>query len=237
MHGKRDDAPQGVEPSQGTQDPVNEGATPDLSVGSVPKAAEGPEGTCVSPDGSATPGCPKAGKDAEIDLSARIASLEAELADLNDRHLRKVADLENYRKRMAREMEDIRLYANTEILLDLVSLLDDFDRAIQSSETGKDWKSLHDGVIMIQRAFLSKLEGRYGLKRFDSAGEPFDPGRHEALMAEKRDDVESPVVAEDFLKGYVLHGRVIRPAKVKVTMPADEPPAGDVAPDTEKPNA
>jgi molecular chaperone GrpE (heat shock protein) len=159
MHGKRDDAPQGVEPSQGTQDPVNEGATPDLSVGSVPKAAEGPEGTCVSPDGSATPGCPKAGKDAEIDLSARIASLEAELADLNDRHLRKVADLENYRKRMAREMEDIRLYANTEILLDLVSLLDDFDRAIQSSETGKDWKSLHDGVIMIQRAFLSKLEG------------------------------------------------------------------------------
>jgi molecular chaperone GrpE len=231
MHGKRDDAPHGAGPSQGTQDPVQEAATPDVSADAASKAAEAPAGAAPSPDAAATPESPKADKDAEIDSSARIVSLEAELADLGDRHLRKVADLENYRKRMAREMEELRLYANTEILLDLVSLLDDFDRAIQSSETGKDWKGLHDGVLMIQKAFLSKLEGRYGLKRFDSAGEAFDPGRHEALMAEKRDGVESPVVAEDFLKGYELHGRVIRPAKVKVAMPADEPA------ETEKPNA
>jgi molecular chaperone GrpE len=237
MHGKRDDAPRGAEPSQDTQDPSRTGSPADPGAGSAAVAADASAGAGVSPEGASTSEPLKADECAKTDPGARIASLEAELAELSDRHLRKVADLENYRKRMAREMEDLRLYANTEILLDLVSLLDDFDRAIQSSETGKDWKSLHDGVIMIQRAFLTKLEGRYGLKRFDSAGEAFDPGRHEALMAEKRDDVEFPVVAEDFLKGYVLHGRVIRPAKVKVAMPADEPPAGDVAPDTEKPNA
>jgi molecular chaperone GrpE len=154
------------------------------------------------------------------DPAARVASLEAELAELNDRYLRKMADFENLRKRVAKEKEEIRLYANTELLLDLIGLLDDFDRAIGSSESSQDWKSLHDGVSMIQRAFLGRLEGRYGLKRFEGAGEAFDPNRHEALMAEERDDVDKPVVAEVLLPGYTLHERVIRASKVKVAKPA-----------------
>lgn len=160
------------------------------------------------------------------DLQARIDSLEAEKSELNDRYLRKAAEFENYRKRMIKEKEETRVYANTELLVDLVSLIDDFDRAIQSSEAGQDFKVLHDGISMIQKAFLAKLEGRYGLKRYDSAGEAFDPARHEAVMAEQRPDIDQAIVIEDFMKGYCLHERIIRPAKVKVAMPAkqDGPP-------------
>jgi molecular chaperone GrpE len=160
--------------------------------------------------------------DAAVDAQAKIGVLEAEKADLNDKYLRKAAEFENYRKRMIKEKEDTRIYANTEILVDLVSLLDDFDRAIQSSEAGKDFKVLHDGISMIQKAFLAKLESRYGLKRYESVGEAFDPARHEAIMAEQRADIDQDMVIEDFMKGYCLHDRIIRPAKVKVATPAPQ---------------
>jgi molecular chaperone GrpE len=193
--------------------------------------AESPQN--VSPDGitAGAETAPDPAKEAGgaangIDLLAKLDSLEAEKAELNDRYLRKAAEFENYRKRMIKEKEDTRIYANTELLVDLVSLIDDFDRAIQSSEAGQDFKVLHDGISMIQKSFLTKLEGRYGLKRYDSAGEAFDPARHEAVMAEQRADIDQAVVIEDFMKGYCLHDRIIRPAKVKVAMPAkqDGPP-------------
>ncbi len=228
MHGKQGRAPSEADPSKN----VHADRPVDSSAGAERQAAAEPgaeaddvrrasDGQAAPAEGSVPAGNERPAADSDLAAAmAELASAKAENADLNDRFLRKVADLENYRKRMAREMEDVRLYANTEILLDLVSLLDDFDRAIQSSEAGKEWKGLHDGVQMIQKAFLGKLESRYGLKRFDSAGEPFDPTRHEALMAEKRADIEAPLVIEDFMKGYCLHERVIRPAKVKVAMPA-----------------
>jgi molecular chaperone GrpE len=72
---------------------------------------------------------------------------------------------------------------------------------------------------MIEKRLVSQLENKWGLKRFDSAGEVFDPNRHEAIMMEKSADAEEPLVAEDFIKGYTLKDRVVRPAKVKVIMP------------------
>ncbi len=188
---------------------------------------ERPEEAEASAEAPAEGGSPAGG--ASGDPAGLLKKLEAERAEFEDKYLRKVADYENFRKRMFKEKEDARLYATTELLVDLVSLLDDFDRAIASSEAGTDWKSLHDGVQMIQKAFLAKLEGRYGLKRYDPSGEEFDPERHEAMMMEKRDGLESSVVAECFMKGYALHDRIIRPAKVKVAMPAD----GGGAPSTE----
>ncbi len=156
------------------------------------------------------------------DPQSRIGALEAEKVELNDKFLRKAAEFENYRKRMIKEKEEARLYANTELLVDLVSLLDDFDRAISSSEAGQDFKVLHDGISMIHKAFLGKLESRYGLKRFDSQGQEFDPTRHEAVMAEQRADIDHATVIDDFMKGYCLHDRVIRPAKVRVAMPLQQ---------------
>lgn len=199
----------------------------DIQPSTGPNAAPQPEQADASAPG-AQPSEPDAkGKAGE--LQARIDILETEKAELSDRFLRKAAEFENYRKRTIKEKEEARLYANTELLVELIGLLDDFDRAIQSAEVGQDFKALHEGVSMIQKAFLNKLEGRYGLKRFESAGEPFDPARHEAVMAESRPDIDEAVVIEDFMKGYALHDRIIRPAKVKVAMPLkqDGPPPGE----------
>jgi molecular chaperone GrpE len=158
------------------------------------------------------------GQSRPAEQDERVAKLEEELSSLKDQYLRKLADYENFRKRMFREKEDAVGYANTQILTDLVTVLDDFDRAVHSSESSRDFQSLHDGVVMIHRSLLSTLENKYGLSRFDSLNQAFDPNRHEAMMSEQG-DCEEPVVAEEYVKGYMLKERVLRSAKVKVRMP------------------
>jgi molecular chaperone GrpE len=150
--------------------------------------------------------------------------LEAQAAELKDQYLRKAADFDNFRKRMSREKQEAIDFANQALLLDLVQVMDDFERAIKSAETsdfqsGKDFQTFFEGVGMIEKRLSSQLENKWGLKRFDSAGEVFDPNKHEALMMEKSADVTEATVAEDLVKGYTLKDRVIRPAKVKVLMP------------------
>jgi molecular chaperone GrpE len=161
----------------------------------------------------------------------KIAELETKLAEANDNYLRKAADFENFRKRINQEKSAAIEYANQTLLLDLVAVIDDFQRAIKSAETQREaagtdsaqiaagYNSLYEGISMIEKNLASQLENKWGLRRFDSAGEPFDPNRHEAIMMEKSAELEDPVVAEDFIKGYTLKDRVIRPAKVKVVMP------------------
>jgi molecular chaperone GrpE len=163
----------------------------------------------------------------EADLNAKIAKLEAELAESRDQLLRKAADFENFRKRMNQEKQNAIDFANQTLLLDIIPVIDDFERAIQSAESSVELaglpagKAMLDGITMIEKRLISQLEGKWGLKRFSSAGEPFDPNRHEAMMMEKSPDVQEPVVQEDFVKGYMLKDRVIRAAKVKVIMPED----------------
>lgn len=181
------------------------------------------EDAAVAPSGAAKPEGPCAGEaeaSTETDsLREKLASLEAELANLKDQYLRKAADFDNYRKRMVREKQDAIDFANQSLLLDLIPVIDDFERAIKASETTDDKASFVDGIRMIERRLVSELESKWGLKRFDSAGQEFDPNRHEALMVEKTDKVENPTVKEDFVKGYLLKERVVRAAKVSVLMP------------------
>jgi molecular chaperone GrpE len=153
------------------------------------------------------------------DPEARIAVLEEENAALKDQVLRRAADLENYRKRVAREREDTANYSNQTLLLDLVPVIDDFERAITSAESSKDFDALHDGVLLIERQMTAMLEKKWGLTRFASVGEPFDPHRHQAIAMEEKDDLESPTVIEEYQKGYLLRDRVLRPAAVKVAQP------------------
>jgi molecular chaperone GrpE len=175
------------------------------------------------------------------DLEARLARSGAELAESRDQYLRKAADFENFRKRMNREKQDAIDFANQTLLLDLIPVLDDFDRALESAkitveqgegsagergsraeEAGalsKDLKSFYEGFAMIARRLSSTLETKWGLKSYVSAGEPFDPNRHEALMMEKSAEVTEQMVQQDLLKGYTLKDRVIRSAKVKVLVP------------------
>jgi len=163
---------------------------------------------------------------AKAEADARISALESEVSALKDQYLRKLADYENFRKRMFREKDDAIQYANSQILSDLVGVLDDFERAIKSSELSKDFTSLHDGVGMIQKNLLGLLDSKYGLTRFDSQGAVFDPNVHEAVMSEQG-ECEEPCVVEEFVKGYKLRDRVLRSAKVKVRMPLPVRDAND----------
>jgi molecular chaperone GrpE len=156
-------------------------------------------------------------------LEAREATLTEECSSLKDQYLRKLADDENFRKRMRREVEDARKFANSSLLSDLVAVLDDFDRAIQSAEHARDYTILHDGVSLIRRQFGQMLANKYGLSTFEAKGQPFDPNIHEAVASEQG-DVEEAVVSHEFLPGYRLHDRVIRSAKVKVQMPSPNAP-------------
>ena len=151
-----------------------------------------------------------------------VGELEAKLAELNDQYLRKAADLENYRKRTIREKQELSDFANQNLLSDLLPMLDDFERAIKSAETSKDFTSFYDGIKMIEKGLSIQLESKWGLKRFDSEGEIFDPNRHEALQMEKAPGITETVVKEDYVKGYLLKDRVIRYAKVKVLVPDGE---------------
>jgi len=155
----------------------------------------------------------------------KIAELETQLAETRDQLLRKAADFENFRKRMNQEKQNAIEYANQSLLLDIIPVIDDFERAIQSAEKSADLNAFIEGVKMIEKRLTSQLESKWGLKRFNSAGEPFDPEKHEALMAEKSPDVTEAVVQEDLIRGYLLKDRVIRAAKVKVLMPEATPTA------------
>jgi len=161
------------------------------------------------------------------DLEAKIKDLETKLAETNDQLLRKAADFENFRKRITQEKLRSIEFANESLLLDIIPVIDDFERAIQSAEMSKELaelpagKAMLDGITMIEKRLISRLESNWGLKRFNSAGQLFDPNIHEAMLMEKSPDVEEAVIAEDLIKGYMLKDRVIRAAKVKVLMPEE----------------
>jgi molecular chaperone GrpE len=182
--------------------------------------------------GPATGGDVGAAADAAV---AARAALEAETAELRDRLLRTQADFDNYRKRMIREREESARYANAALLSDLLAVIDDFERAIRSAEESRDFAVFLQGVSMIERRMLEMLENRWGLRRFSSVGEAFDPVRHEAMMRTEAPAAPGaapagPIVAEEFQRGYYLHERVLRPAKVRVQMPAERRgPAADDA--------
>ncbi|TVR90752.1 MAG: nucleotide exchange factor GrpE [Spirochaetaceae bacterium] len=153
-------------------------------------------------------------------LRAQISELEAENSELKDRYLRKQADFENFRKRSIREREETVAYSNQQLLNDLVTVIDDFERAVKSAEESRDFDSFHNGIVLIEKQLTSMLERKWGLKRFDSEGEEFDPQRHEAVLSEPSEEFEHPTVLEDLQKGYFLNDRVLRSAKVKVAMPS-----------------
>jgi len=157
-------------------------------------------------------------------LNARIAELEKLNAELQDQYLRKAADFDNYRKRMIKEKQDAIDFANTNLLVDLVQVLDDFDRAISAGgahEAGTPAAAFADGVSMIRKQLGGMLESKYGLAYYPVKGAHFDPTLHEAIGSLPSPDVKEPTVSEEFTKGYKLKDRIIRVAKVMVQMPAE----------------
>jgi len=203
--------PPGGQGSGGAQDARS-------ALGSAGDGQEKPAGNGENNQGSHVPETPEAIIAA---LQAELADQTSKIAELNDQFLRKAADFENFRKRMNREKQEITDFANQNLLLDLIQVIDDFERAIKSADTSKDFTSFYEGIVMIEKRLSTQLENKWGLKRFDSEGQLFDPNRHEALQMEKVAGITEGIVKEEYLKGYFLKERVIRCAKVKVLMPVD----------------
>ena len=158
--------------------------------------------------------------DEVAELKNQIQKLESEKAEMKDQFLRKAADFDNFRKRLLRDKEDAVSFANTSLLTDLIEVLDDFERAEEAARKSKDFETLANGVDLIEKRLATLLEKKWGLSKYVPLNEAFDPEKHEALMMTESPDVKEATVAEVFQNGYILHGRVIRHAKVKVSMPA-----------------
>ena len=154
----------------------------------------------------------------ELSDKEKIEKLEKENAELKDQLLRRAADFDNYRKRVIKEKAEAVEYANSNLLADLLESLDNFDRTVDAAATATDAKSIADGIKMINNTLVAMLETKYGLTSFGKPGEPFCPEEHEALRSEEG-EVSEPLLKEIYLKGYKLKDRIIRHAKVTVTMP------------------
>lgn len=141
-----------------------------------------------------------------------------DLRKLNDRYLRTVADFENYRKRAEREKEEFRRYALTNMLRDLLPVLDNFDRALDHAEEGDDF---HKGVLLIYKQLYDILQ-KAGLKPIDDVDVRFNPNIHEAVIREENPSVPAQTVTAVLQKGYFLHDRLLRPALVKVAVGGPE---------------
>ncbi|HOV14087.1 MAG TPA: nucleotide exchange factor GrpE [Spirochaetota bacterium] len=152
-------------------------------------------------------------------LTKLNAEKEKESIEYLDRYRRTLADMENLRKRVAIEKQDALKYANFNIVGDLLTILDDFQRAIDSGKSGSvDFSNYQTGIEMIEKQFIELLFKKYGVSKFGEKGEEFDPNKHSAMLMEEGDFKQEEII-EVFRSGYSLHDRVIRAAQVKIGKP------------------
>lgn len=161
-------------------------------------------------------------------LKAVIAALQgdlekksAELAAKHDVYLRAVAETENVRRRLEREKEEIAKYAIAKFAKDMLSVGDNFQRAIaavpkDALETDPALKALLDGVVLAERDYRGALE-RHGIEMLDPVGQPFNPHHHQAVMEQQNPDVPAGTVLQVYQVGYLLEDRCLRPAMVVVS--------------------
>jgi len=150
------------------------------------------------------------------DVREQLGQLKTELDKYKDIALRSVADLDNYRKRMAREKDDAIRYANANFLERLIPILDNFDLGLQAAKSGGSQSAVIDGMTMVFKQ-LQEFLASCGVETIDATGEHFDPNLHEAIAQEENAEVEDGVVIRQLRKGYRLKDRLIRPANVVVS--------------------
>jgi len=142
-----------------------------------------------------------------------LAAAQAEVAELKDKLLRTHAEMDNLRKRTAREIEESRKFAMERFSTALLDVVDNLERALEVDEGNE--AGLREGVKLTFDSWQAMME-KFELKRIDAVGEIFDPHKHEALSQMPSDQPEGVVIAQH-VAGYTLHGRLIRPAKVLVS--------------------
>ena len=150
-----------------------------------------------------------------ISLRQQLETKETEAKNNYERLLRQAAELENYKKRSARERDDAIRYANESLLKDLLPVVDNLERAIAHASGGGNGKPLVEGVEMVLRG-LTDVLAKHGAMPILAQGQPFDPTKHEAMTQVETDDHEPNSVVEELHKGYMLRDRLLRPALVSV---------------------
>jgi len=146
-----------------------------------------------------------------------IKNLRKEREEWKDKYLRALAEMDNARKRLEREKEEFTRFALSELLKDLLSVVDNLERALESRDE-TDGRTFQEGVAMIYRQLLDLLR-KQGVKPIERQDNKFDPSIHQALISEEAEGIEEPEVAAILQKGYFLHDRLLRPALVKVFVP------------------
>jgi len=141
---------------------------------------------------------------------------DRELQDLQERIKRLHADFENFRKRKEEEAQEAKKFASEEIIRHLLSIMDNFERALSSSEESRNFQSLLEGLQMVHRQMKDLFE-REGVKEIEALHAPFDPALHQAVMKEDNDTLPDETVVQELQKEYRLKDKVIRPSMVKVS--------------------
>ncbi|SET41737.1 molecular chaperone GrpE [Natronincola peptidivorans] len=147
-------------------------------------------------------------------LKKKIIEKEAEALDYHNRLARTQADFANYKKRIEKEKSDIYLYANEKFAVELLSIIDNLERALAVPIEGNEEKAIYEGVELIYKQLQDILK-KNGIEEIDALNKPFDMNLHHAVMKEEA-EAESNEVIEVFQKGYTIYGKVLRPAMVKV---------------------
>ncbi|MBQ5907080.1 MAG: nucleotide exchange factor GrpE [Spirochaetia bacterium] len=155
----------------------------------------------------------------EVSPEEKIAALEKEIEDLKKEALYKAAENDNWRKRMMQQKEEAVAYANASLLNDLLESLDNFDRTLDAAKDAKDAKTIADGIKMISKNLVSMLENKYGLSSFGKEGDEFNPEEHEAIGRVEDEKAKKETLQQVYMKGYKLNGKIIRNAKVMVSVP------------------
>jgi molecular chaperone GrpE len=171
----------------------------------------------TSDNAQESPVAPTTEVESTIDkLQAGLKEKTAEVESLNDRLLRLQAEFENYKKRAARERGEFVRFANEGLLLELLPVGDSLEHAAATTRSGTDAQGVAEGLDVIRRLFQTTLE-KAAVKSIEALGNEFDPNFHQAVTQVESTDGRDNIVVEEVRKGYLLEGRLLRPAMVKVS--------------------
>ncbi len=162
---------------------------------------------------------PRGAEEPSVSIEKITQALEQktrEAEEAHDKYLRTYADFENYRKRVQRDLADFKKYANEQLALELLSVLDHLGLALKhAAEAGETNEGLRQGVELVYKQFRDVLE-KFGIKPFNAEGEPFDPAKHDAVMQVPTSEAPDNTVVQVFQEGYLYYDKVLRHAKVGV---------------------
>jgi len=174
---------------------------------------EAEEAEASPAEGGAEAEAPEEPKEEVTLAKEELEKLQAAVQEKEERILRLQADFENFRRRTAKEKEELSAVVTQGILKDMLPLLDNFERAMAAE--AKDIDSFKQGVEMIFKQFGEVLV-KNGLEHIEVEGQKFDPNFHQAVMRVENPDLEDETIAQELQKGYMVKGRVIRPSMVQV---------------------